>query len=78
MLKYKKNVSIYIDLIFFKLRFYKKAFSYQLSMPVINIINYKYKRSTKSFSFALFIFSESFAVNNLAIFENLNILQIRL
>lgn len=78
MLKYEKNVNIYINLIFFKLRFYKKAFSYQLSMSVINIINFKYKRFIKTFFFTSFIFSKSFAANNLAIFENLNILQIRL
>ena len=44
-------------------------------MPAINIIDCKYKRSIKSFLFAASIFSKSSTIDNFAIFENVNILQ---
>lgn len=43
---------------------------------VINYIDYKIKKKTKVFIFALSIFSKSSFAGNISVFEDLNIMQI--
>lgn len=43
-------------------------------MPVINIINFKYKGLIRAYSFFLSIFSKSLTTENILLFENLNII----
>lgn len=62
----------------FRAAFPKESFSYQPSMPTINIIDCKREKSIKSFTFAPFMFSESSTTSNLIVFKDLNILQMRL
>lgn len=62
----------------FRAIFLEKSFNYQPSMPVINKIDCKREESTRFFPFAPSIFNESSISNNLAFFEDLNVLQMGL
>lgn len=44
-------------------------------MPVINYINCKVERKTKTYAFTLFILSESLLTEKLLVFADLNIMQ---
>lgn len=52
-----------------------KSFNYDLSMPVINIIDCKHKGHTKAYLFLLSIFSKSLTTGNISVFEDLNFIQ---
>lgn len=56
--------------------FHDKSFDYQLSMPVINVINCKRKGLTKAYLVSPFILSKSSTTGNISVFEELNIIQI--
>lgn len=52
--------------------FLKVELEYNLSISTINFINYKKGRTTKTFAFTPSIFSGSFIISNMIVFEDLN------
>lgn len=45
-------------------------------MPIINLINCKYKSATEAYAFAPSMYNKSFTAGNMAVFEDLNVIQI--
>ena len=60
----------------FRAGFLKIEFSYQLNMPIINIIECKKESCTEAFFFAPSMYSESSTAGNMGIYEDLVIYQI--
>lgn len=42
-------------------------------MLVINLIDYKYKNTTKAYIFTLFIYNKNFITSNILVFKDLNV-----
>lgn len=53
--------------------FLEKKLEYNLSIPAINLINYKKKGVTEAFTFALSMFNKSSIISNMSVFKDLNI-----
>ena len=47
-------------------------------MPRLNIIDYKYKRKTKTFAFAPSMYNESFLFGNICVFKDFNLIQMQI
>ena len=62
----------------FRAAFPQEKFTYQPTMPIIDRIDCKRKRSTRFFPFVPSMFNKSSTAGNLAVFEDLNIIQMGL
>lgn len=58
----------------FRAGFPNESFDYQLSMPVINVIDCERQGRTIAYPFAPSMFSESSTAGNISVFEDLNII----
>lgn len=47
------------------------------AMPVINLIDCKHECATEAYVFALSMYNESSTAGNISVFENLNVIQMR-
>lgn len=54
--------------------FYKEKLDNNLTILIINLIYYKYKDVIDAYIFILFIYNKSSIVDNILVFEDLNII----